>query len=55
MYYKVYFNLGDVAYEVQVDAVEGKVISGMQTFNGVQQLLDEDGNPIEGTEQEVQE
>ena len=53
VYYKVTFNLGDVAYEVQVDAVGGKVISGTQVFNGQQELLDEQGNPIEGTAQAV--
>ena len=51
-YYVVEFNLGEVHYEVQVDAIQGDVISGSQTFNGTQQLLDrEDATPVEGTEQ----
>ena len=51
-YYVVEFNLGDVHYEVQVDAIQGDIISGSQTFNGQQQLLNiEDATPIEGTEQ----
>ena len=51
LYYVVDFDLGDVHYQVQVDAIDGNVISGVQTFNGTQQLLDDEGNPIENTEE----
>jgi hypothetical protein len=52
-YYTGEFNLGDVRYSIMVDAVDGNVVSGSQTFNGVMQMLDENGNPIEGTAQPV--
>ncbi len=49
VYYNVDFNLGDVRYHVMVDAIGGSVVSGTQTFNGTTELLDDDGNAIEGT------
>ena len=51
IYYRVEFNLGDVHYTIEVDAVGGDVISGMETFDGVNRLLDKDGNVIPGSEQ----
>lgn len=51
LYYVVDFDLGDVHYNVQVDAVDGNVISGSETFNGTEQLLDEEGDPVPNTEQ----
>ena len=54
-YYTVDFDLGDVHYNVQVDAIQGNVISASETFNGQQQLLDENAEPVEGTEQPADE
>ena len=48
-YYKVNLDLGDVHYEVQVDALSGKVISGDATHMGTRNLLDDNGDIIEGT------
>lgn len=49
-YYNVDFDLGYVHYHIMVDALSGSVVSGDQTFNGTTQLLDDNGDPIEGTE-----
>ena len=50
VYYQVELDLGEVHYCVTVDAVEGNVISADQTHAGTRTLLDESGNPVEGTE-----
>lgn len=55
LYYNVDFDLGDVHYNVQVDAIDGNVISASEAFNGTQQLLDENGEAIPNTEQPVDE
>ena len=52
-YYVVDFDLGDVHYTVNVNVVEGTIISAEQSHGGVRQLLDENGNPQEGTQQPV--
>ena len=52
-YYVVDFDLGDVHYTVNVDVVGGNVISAEMSHGGVRQLLDENGNPQEGTQQPV--
>ena len=54
-YYTVDFDLGDVHYNVQVDAIQGNVISASETFNGQQQLLDENAEPVDGTQQPADE
>ncbi len=51
VYYVVELDLGDVHYAVQVDAIDGGVISADQVHAGTRTLLDEQGNPVEGTEQ----
>jgi hypothetical protein len=51
VYYSVELDLGDVHYSVQVDAIDGGVISSDQVFAGTRTLLDNEGNPVEGTEQ----
>ena len=53
-YYNVDFDLGDVHYSIMVNAVDGVVVSGTQTFNGVMQLLDDNGLPLDSTEQPVE-
>ena len=50
IYYEVELDLGDVHYSVTVDATTGHVISADQTHAGTRTLLDESGNPVEGTE-----
>ena len=50
IYYEVQLDLGDVHYSVTVDATSGHVINADQTHAGTRTLLDEQGNPIEGTE-----
>ena len=46
----VELDLGDVHYSVTVDATNGHVIGADQTHAGTRTLLDEQGNPVEGTE-----
>ncbi|MEE1158121.1 MAG: hypothetical protein UHS51_01745 [Atopobiaceae bacterium] len=53
IYYAVELDLGDVHYSVQVDAIGGDVISADQVHAGTRTLLDNQGNLIEGTEQEA--
>lgn len=53
VYYVVELDLGDVHYSVSVDAIEGNVIGADSTHAGTRTLLDEQGNPIDGTEQPV--
>ena len=50
VYYEVELDLGDVHYSVTVDATNGHVIGADQTHAGTRTLLDEQGNPVEGTE-----
>ncbi|MBR3225802.1 MAG: hypothetical protein IKF78_10840 [Atopobiaceae bacterium] len=50
VYYVVELDLGEVHYSVTVDATTGNVINADQTHNGVRTLLDENGDPQEGTE-----
>ena len=50
VYYEVELDLGDVHYGVTVDATDGHVIGADQTHAGTRTLLDEQGNPVEGTE-----
>ena len=49
LYYNVELDLGDVHYQVMVEAIGGKVVSGTATHMGVQSLLNDDGSIIEGT------
>ncbi len=53
IYYVVELDLGDVHYSVTVDAVDGNIINADQTHAGTRTLLDENGDPQEGTEQPV--
>jgi hypothetical protein len=53
VYYVVELDLGDVHYSVQVDAIDGGVISADQIHAGKRVLLDKQANPVEGTEQQV--
>ena len=53
IYYVVELDLGDVHYTVTVDAVDGNVINADQVHAGTRTLLDENGDPQEGTEQPV--
>lgn len=53
VYYVVELDLGDVHYSVQVDAIDGSIISADQVHAGKRVLLDKQANPVEGTEQEV--
>lgn len=53
VYYAVELDLGDVHYCVQVDAIDGDIIGSDQVHAGTRTLLDREGNPIEGTEQEA--
>ena len=48
-YYVVEFNLGDVHYEVQVDALSGKVISGDATHMGTTNPIDENGDVMDAS------
>jgi cytoskeletal protein RodZ len=50
-YYAVELDLGDVHYRVCVDAIDGHTYSSDMTHAGTTVCLDEQGNPIEGTEQ----
>jgi hypothetical protein len=53
VYYVVELDLGDVHYAVQVDAIDGSIISADQVHAGKRVLLDKQANPVEGTEQQV--
>jgi hypothetical protein len=53
VYYVVELDLGDVHYAVQVDAIDGSIISADQVHAGKRVLLDKQANPVEGTEQEA--
>ena len=53
VYYVVELDLGDVHYSVQVDAIDGSIISADQVHAGKRVLLDKQANPVEGTEQEA--
>lgn len=53
IYYVIDFDLGAAHYSIQVDAIDGDVISGTEILDGTQRLLDEDGNVVPGTEQPV--
>lgn len=53
VYYVVELDLGDVHYSVQVDAIDGSIISADQVHAGKRVLLDKQANPVEGTEQQV--
>ena len=44
LYYVVEFKLGDASYQVQVDAIEGKVINATETVGNVENILDANGN-----------
>ena len=50
-YYAVELDLGDVHYRVCVDAIDGHTYSSDMTHAGTTVCLDEQGNPVEGTEQ----
>ncbi len=52
-YYVVDFDLGDVHYSVNVNVVDGNVISAEESHAGVRQLLNENGEAVEGTQQPV--
>jgi hypothetical protein len=53
VYYVVELDLGDVHYTVNVDAIDGNVIGADSTHAGKRVLLDKEGNPVAGTETEV--
>ncbi len=50
VYYVVELDLGDVHYSVNVDAIDGHTYGADQTHAGTRTLLDDQGNPVEGTE-----
>ena len=52
-YYIVDFDMDGTHYTVNVDVVDGHVISAEKAESGTRQLLDENGNPEEGTQQPV--
>ena len=53
VYYVVELDLGDVHYSVSVDATQGNVIGADQVHAGTRTLLDQNGDPQEGTETPV--
>ncbi len=50
LYYNVEFNLGEAKYQVQVDAIEGSVISASETTGNIESILDANGNVVSSRE-----